>query len=78
MIALNSQTGDLDYCAGTFRLSAASNRIFVTDASISDGYPIIDQESYPGAKFEGTYQSGPSPSGSFFGGFTTIPNTLPN
>ena len=71
-IDLNAQ-----YCAGTFRLNSTSDTIFVSDATVSDGFPIIDQESFPGAKFEGTYQIGASPSGSF-GGFTTIPNTLPN
>jgi len=65
------------YCAGTFRLNSKSNTIFVSDATVSDGFPIIDQETFPGAKYEGDYQIGPSPSGSF-GGFTTIPNTLPN
>lgn len=68
------------YCAGTFRLDATSSHIFVSDATVSDGYPLIDWETYPGAKFEGTYQVGSiggSPSGSF-SGFTTIPNTLPN
>jgi hypothetical protein len=65
------------YCAGTFRLNAASNLIFVSDSTVSAGFPLIDQETYPAAKFEGVYQIGPSPSGSF-GGFTTIPNTLPN
>jgi hypothetical protein len=65
------------YCAGTFRLNSTSNLIFVSDSTVSAGFPLIDQETYPAAKFEGVYQIGPSPSGSF-GGFTTIPNTLPN
>jgi hypothetical protein len=65
------------YCAGTFRLNSSANLIFVSDATVSDGYPLIDQETYPAAKSEGPYQIGASPSGSF-GGFTTIPNTLPN
>jgi hypothetical protein len=65
------------YCAGTFRLNSTSTVIFVSDATVSAGFPLIEQDSYPSAKFEGTYQVGPSPSGDF-GGFTTIPNTLPN
>lgn len=65
------------YCANNFRLNATSSRIFVQDATVSDGFPVIDQETYPGAKFEGQYQVGPSAS-AYFGGLTTIPNTLPN
>ncbi|MBV9234116.1 MAG: hypothetical protein JO030_08745, partial [Candidatus Eremiobacteraeota bacterium] len=66
-----------NYCAGTFRLDASSTRIFVSDSTISDGYPVIDQRSYPDAADEGTYSGGYGSHGSF-GGFTTIPNTLPN
>ncbi|HZY96426.1 MAG TPA: hypothetical protein VFE35_04930 [Candidatus Cybelea sp.] len=66
------------YCAGTFRLDATSSNIFVSDSSVSAGYPIIDQRSYPAAHDEGTYTGGLSGSGDAFGGFTTIPNTLPN
>jgi len=67
-----------NYCAGTFRLNAASTTIFVYDATISAGYPLIDQRSYPGGANEGTYQVGTFGSSGYFGGFTTIPNTLPN
>jgi hypothetical protein len=38
---------------------------------------LIDQRSYPGATNEGSYQNGEFASNAF-GGFTTIPNTLPN
>jgi hypothetical protein len=69
---------NVQYCAGTFRLNATSTMIFVSDATVSAGYPLIEQSSYPGGQFEGTYQAGPLPSGDAFGGFTTIPNTLPN
>jgi hypothetical protein len=65
------------YCAGTFRLNSLSNLIFVSDSTVSAGYPIIDQETYPSSKPEGVYQDGRYPQGTF-GGFTTIPNTLPN
>lgn len=65
------------YCAGTFRLSADSTLIFYTDASVSDGIPIIDQSHYPSAKSDGQYWEGYYASGGF-SGFTTIPNSLPN
>ncbi|MBV8531261.1 MAG: hypothetical protein JO104_08075 [Candidatus Eremiobacteraeota bacterium] len=65
-----------NYCAGTIRLNADSSLIFVADATISDGYPLVDQRTYPGAKGNGVYENGYY-SGSF-SGFTTIPNTLPN
>ena len=64
------------YCSGGFRLNSTSTLIFVGDASVSAGYPIIDQFTYPGGVAEGTYQVEGS-SGSF-GPFTTIPNKLPN
>lgn len=65
------------YCAGSLRLSADSKRIFYADASVSDGIPIIDQAHYPSGRFEGQYWVGYY-SSVYFGGFTTIPNTLPN
>ncbi len=66
---------DAQYCAGTFRLDATSTHIFVSDATISDGFPLIDQRTYPGAKGSGVYGDGYSGD---FSGFTTIPNALPN
>jgi hypothetical protein len=69
---------DADYCAGTFRLDATSTHIFVADATVDDGAPLIDQRTYPGARGTGTYQDGPSGYSGDFSGFTTIPNTLPN
>lgn len=68
----------VSYCAGTFRLDATSSIVFVADATVSAGYPLIDQRSYPSAKNEGTYGAGEFSSGGYFSGFTTIPNTLPN
>jgi hypothetical protein len=65
------------YCSGTFRLDAGSTHIFYSDATVSDGFPIIDQARYPSAKFEGQYWLGYSQSNSF-SGMTTIPNRLPN
>ena len=57
------------YCDGTFRLDANSTKIFVGDS----GY--IDQRSYPDAQGQGRYTDR-YPANT--GGFTTIPNTLPN
>ena len=65
------------YCAGTFRLDATSSIIFVSDATVSAGFPLIDQRGYPSAQNEGVYSGGYGSHASF-GGFTTIPNTLPN
>lgn len=65
------------YCSGTFRLNSTSSLIFVSDATVSAGYPIIDQFTYPSGSPEGQYQVGGYPSG-YFGPFTTIPNRLPN
>jgi hypothetical protein len=67
-----------NYCAGTFRLNSTSSLIFVSDATVSAGYPLIDQSTYPKGKRKGYYQSSPSGYSGSFGGFTTIPNTLPN
>jgi hypothetical protein len=65
------------YCSGTFRLDANSTHIFYSDASVSDGLPIIDEARYPTAKWEGQYWLGYYSSDSF-SGITTIPNKLPN
>jgi len=64
------------YCSGGFRLNSTSTLLFVSDASVSDGYSIIDQFAYPSGNAEGTYQV--EGSGGYFGPFTTIPNKLPN
>lgn len=64
------------YCSGSFRLNSTSSLIFVSDASVSDGYSIVDQFSYPSGDPEGTYQV--EGSYGYFGPFTTIPNKLPN
>ncbi len=66
------------YCASSIRLDAGASRIFVSDATVSAGFPKIDQRSYPAGRDEGTYQSSPSGYSGSFGGFTTIPNALPN
>lgn len=65
------------YCSGTFRLDANSTHIFYSDASVSDGIPIIDDARYPTAKWEGQYWLGYYSSQNF-SGITTIPNRLPN
>ncbi len=58
------------YCAGTFRLDAASQNMFLMDANGSGAQ--IDELTYPGGKSEGVY-SGGTP-----GAFITLPNSLPN
>jgi hypothetical protein len=65
------------YCSGTFRLDARSRHIFYSDATVSDGVPIVDQADYPTGKYDGQYWLGYY-SSVYFSGFTTIPNTLPN
>jgi hypothetical protein len=65
------------YCSGAFRLDASSTHIFYSDATVSDGLPIIDEARYPTAKFEGQYWLGYF-SSQTFSGITTIPNRLPN
>jgi hypothetical protein len=65
------------YCSGAFRLDAKSQHIFYADATVSAGFPLIEEARYPSGKWEGTYQAGYY-SGGDFAGFTTIPNTLPN
>lgn len=63
------------YCAGGFRLDATSTHIYVSDATVSAGSPLIDVRSYPAGKGNGNYGSDYT---IYTGGFTTIPNTLPN
>ena len=65
------------YCSGIFRLDASSTHIFYSDATVSDGAPLIDQARYPSGKYEGRY-GGYYSSGTPFAGFTTLPNRLPN
>lgn len=59
-------------CPGEFILDAGSTHIFVSDTTISQGVALIDQRSYPSGRGRAVYEGGN------FGGFTTIPNTLPN
>ena len=58
------------YCAGGFRLDATSKHIYVSDATVSAGYPLIDVRSYPAGKGNGNYGSNYT---IYTGGFTTIP-----
>jgi len=59
-------------CAGGLRLNADSTVIFYGDEDVSGSFFFIRQKSYPMGGAMGTYHGGDS------GGFTTIPNTLPN
>lgn len=65
------------YCTGGFRLDKKSTHIFYADATVSAAFPLIEEAKYPSGKFVATYENGYS-SGGDFGGFTTIPNALPN
>lgn len=67
----NLHAGD---CAGTFRLDATSTHVYVSDWTIDASYPLIDVRSYPSGRGNGMYSSGYT----YTGGFTTIPNRLPN
>lgn len=61
---------NVTYCAGTFRLDATSETMFLMDSNGSQTQ--IDQFSYPEGQSEGVY------SGGVPGAITTWPNTLPN
>ncbi len=63
------------YCDSTFRLDATSTHIYVSDATVSAGFPLIDLRSYPKRRGGGDYGGGYT---TYTGGFATIPNTLPN
>jgi hypothetical protein len=63
------------YCSGTFRLDATSRHIYVSDSTVSAGFPLIDVFTYPKGVSQGVYSTGYS---AYTGGFTTVPNTLPN
>ncbi len=65
------------YCSGGFRLDKTSAHIFYSDATVSAGYPLIDEARYPSGKYVGTYENGYY-SGGNFAGFMPIPNRLPN
>jgi hypothetical protein len=66
-----------NYCSGMIRLDAGASHIFYADATVSDGYPLIEQARYPSGKWEGTYEDGYY-SGGNFAGFTVMPNGVPN
>jgi hypothetical protein len=59
-------------CAGGLRLNANSTAVFVGDQDVSGSFSFILQRGFPNGSNFGIYHGG-SP-----GGFTTIPNTLPN
>lgn len=66
-----------NYCSGTIRLDAGASHIFYSDATVSAGYPLVEQARYPSGKWEGTYENGYY-SGGNFAGFTVMPNGVPN
>jgi hypothetical protein len=59
-------------CSGGLRLNADSTIVFVGDEDVSASHTFILQRSYPEGRGLGVYH------GANTGGFTTIPNTLPN
>jgi hypothetical protein len=59
-------------CVGGLRLNADSTIVFYGDADVSGSFGFIRQRAYPGGGDMGTYNGGDP------GGFSTIPNTLPN
>jgi hypothetical protein len=70
-------TLDASYCSGGFRLDKDSKHIFYSDATVSAGYPLIDEARYPSGRYVGTYENGYY-SGGGFAGFVPIPNRLPD
>lgn len=65
-------------CTGGLRLNADSTMVFYGDESVSGGFSYIDASTYPRGKHLGVYSEGGSFGGQGPGGFTTVPNTLPN
>jgi len=65
-------------CTGGLRLNADSTLVFYGDESVSGGFSYIDSSTYPAGKSLGVYSEGGSFSGPGPGGFTTVPNSLPN
>jgi hypothetical protein len=59
-------------CTGGLRLDASATTIFYGDEDVSGSFSYIQQRTYPGGAHLGTYWGGDA------GGFTTIPNRLPN
>ena len=59
-------------CSGGIRLSADSTKVFIGDQDVSGSFTFILQSSFPNGRPEGSYVAGHP------GGFTTVPNTLPN
>jgi hypothetical protein len=59
-------------CTGEMRLNADSSVVYAIDQDVSGSYTYILQRSYPDGRSMGAYFGGSA------GGFTTIPNSLPN
>jgi hypothetical protein len=54
------------------KLSADSSKVFIGMVNTRGNFTLVDQRSFPDGRDEGSYTGGDP------GGFTTIPNTLPN
>lgn len=63
------------YCGGTFRLDKGSKHIYVSDSTVSAGWPLYDERSYPTGAGNGYYSTN---YGGETGGFTPLPSALPN
>jgi hypothetical protein len=59
-------------CTGGLRLNRDSTIIFTGDEDVSGSYTFMIQSAFPSGRFMGEYHNGQP------GGFTTIPNRLPN
>jgi hypothetical protein len=59
-------------CAGPVRLNAASSLIFALDRTSAFAHPYVIQRSYPQGSGDASYRH------RYIGGFTTLPNALPN
>ena len=59
-------------CTGGLRLNRDSTIVFTGDQDVSGSFTFVIQASFPGGRPMGSYHSGQP------GGFTTIPNMLPN
>lgn len=59
-------------CVGLVRLNASSSLIFAFDRTSAFAHPYVIQRSYPQGQGDASYRH------KYVGGFTTLPNALPN
>ncbi|MGA8575849.1 MAG: hypothetical protein WB609_09260 [Candidatus Cybelea sp.] len=51
------------YCSGQLRLDANSSHVLYADATVSAGFPLVDQARYPSGKYEDNTQTATTPTG---------------